>query len=152
MSEKIAVIALLALSACTSDPMPVDAGIDGGPALDPDAGGCVAGNDPCATGDTCCGDLVCRGNADRTFCVAANDTCFVGPDPGCCFDPADCGSGERCHNAECRGMGEGVCKADPPAGSCWSAIDCSGGGPCVGAQVCGCGESCLVPDVLGTCM
>ncbi len=152
MSKKIAALSLLALVSCTdgtaTDAGPLDAGMDAGP----DAGGCVAGNDRCATGDTCCGDLTCQGGASGMFCVAAGDTCFVGADTGCCLDRADCGAGERCHGAECRSGGEGVCKPDPPAGSCWSPVDCSGGGPCVGAVLCGCGESCLVPDEMGTCM
>jgi hypothetical protein len=83
--------------------------------------------------------------------VELDDTCFVGAETGCCLDNADCDGEATCYGAECRGMGDGMCKVPPAPGECWADRDCPTGMTCVGAMICECGVACLVEDVAGTC-
>jgi hypothetical protein len=160
MIRTIAPWTLALAIACAGDddgPPRTDGGVDAGtePA---DAGpGCVEPNGRCETAgsDECCGDLVCRASSSgAAFCVAADDLCFIGADPGCCLDEADCADGERCHYAiECRLGADGVCKPIPgDPTECWSDRDCGAMMRCDGAVVCECGASCLVEDSPGTCV
>jgi hypothetical protein len=114
---------------------------------------CVALNGRCAEASECCDELACNtASTGDGYCVPPDDTCFVGADPGCCLDDADCADGERCHLAECRPGGEGVCKPLPTtAGECWSDRDCDPRTTCDGATLCPCGAMCDAADVPGAC-
>jgi len=158
MLALIAGLALVCLGACGDDDTPA---ADAGSTRDSGAGdagggdaGCIAQSGQCeGTGPgECCGDLVCRSSSTTAYCVQLLDTCFVGADPGCCLDDADCAVGERCHLAECRLGGEGMCKPVPDPDTCWSDRDCAAPLICDGASVCPCGFECLVEDSPGVCM
>jgi len=155
---------LIFATACGDDDAPTDTGAadtstgdtgrsDG--AVDTGTGGdagCIAASGRCDTGDTCCGELVCReASSGDGFCVEVDDLCFVGAQSGCCLDDADCEGEATCYGAECRSDGDGMCKDPPPAGECWGDGDCGAGMTCMGAVICPCGAECLVPDELGTC-
>lgn len=119
----------------------------------PDAtAACIMESGRCDPGDTCCGDLVCReASSGDGFCVAADDVCFVGAQMDCCLDDADCAGDSTCYGAECRPMGDGICKAPPAAGQCWADRDCPTGMTCMDAEICPCGTPCFAEDVPGTC-
>ena len=149
-------LVLVSIVSCGDDGAPAgDAGgaADVGTTVDTGPVACIEANGECtAEGSTCCTGLVCRtSSGGRAFCVTPDDTCFVGGEPGCCLDDADCADGTRCHLFECRHSGDGVCKPLPVGTECWSDRDCSGGATCAGAVVCGCGESCFAPDEPGIC-
>jgi hypothetical protein len=130
-----------------ADVRPADASSD----ASTDAG-CIAASARCDRGDTCCGELVCReASSGDGYCVENDDTCFVGARADCCLDDADCEGEARCYGAECRTMGDGVCKEAPAAGECWGNADCGSGMTCSGAEICPCETSCFAPDSPGTC-
>lgn len=148
-----------ALAACGDDDGPTDAGgtTDAGAtdAGHSDAGpmGCVPADVECTTpgGDECCEGYVCRATSSRAFCVEPDDTCFVGPEDGCCLDAADCPDDERCVAMECRPGGDGVCKPPSEPGECWTDADCAAGETCDGVVLCPCATDCFAPDMPGSC-
>ena len=155
MRITLALLVTLAVACGDDDGPGVDAGgaADAGAATDTGPVACIEANGECtAEGSTCCDGLVCRtSSGGRAFCVTPEDTCFVGAEPGCCLDDAECEGEARCTALECRHAGDGVCKEPPPEGQCWTDRDCAGGARCTGAMICPCGASCIVADEPGTC-
>lgn len=154
VSLRAVVLSAVVVVGCGDDDSSrTDAGGAGEGGMTEDASSCIGKDDECTGRDgDCCGELVCRmSSGGRAFCVGVDDTCFVGAQTGCCLDDADCPDPGRCHLAECRSDGDGVCKDAPPEGGCWSDLDCPAGARCTGASVCPCGAECLVEDMPGTC-
>ena len=78
--------------------------------------------------------------------------CALTPTAACCFEDADCGSGDRCEGATCAAGGEGTCVTDTLSiGQCWNDGDCSGALVWTGARRCPCGALCILPDSPGSC-